>query len=315
MEKGKGTVKRVFTAIGNVIIWLFVIFAAVITVFTFAAQSSEDGIPAIGSTAVLTVSTDSMVPTFDVGDIIFGKKLAPEEQTSLKVGDVITFDAGDIDGDNIRDFNTHRIVEVMKDDNGGVSYMTKGDNKLALIDKKPVPSQNVICRYTGKRLKGVGKVIAFLQTSKGFLFCVVLPLILLFIFELLKFVRKFLEVKGGKQKLSAEDEARIRQQAVEEYLRSQGGAAAVATAASAESAPVEPVKEAEAPAEEPETPAEDAVEETPAEEVTEEAQASEEASAEEATEEIPAEEAETPAEETAEEAPEEAPADAAEDNA
>ncbi|MBO7519657.1 MAG: signal peptidase I, partial [Clostridia bacterium] len=149
MEKGKGTVKRVFTAIGNVIIWLFVIFAAVITVFTFAAQSSEDGIPAIGSTAILTVSTDSMKPVFEKGDIIIGRKLAPEEQSSLKVGDVITFDAGDLDGDNIRDFNTHRIVEVVKDDSG-VSYITKGDNKLALTDKKPVPSKNVICRYTGK---------------------------------------------------------------------------------------------------------------------------------------------------------------------
>ena len=102
MEKEKSTVKKVLSVIVNIIIWLFVIFSAAVTVFTFAAQSSEDGIPAIGGTAILTVSTDSMEPTFNVGDIIFGKKLAPEEQTSLKVGDVITFDAGDLDGDNIR---------------------------------------------------------------------------------------------------------------------------------------------------------------------------------------------------------------------
>lgn len=312
MEEGKGTVKRVLTVIGNVIIWLFVIFAAVITVLTFAAQSSEDGIPAIGSTAVLTVSSDSMKPVFEKGDIILGRKLTPEGQTSLKVGDVITFDAGDLDGDNIRDFNTHRIVEIEKDDAGRISYITKGDN-VAIEDERPVDPRSVICKYTGKRLKGVGKVIAFLQTSKGFLFCVVLPLILLFIFELLKFVRKFLEVKGGKQKLSAEDEARIRQQAVEEYLRSQGGAVAAS--------PVENV--AEKPVTEPETPVaeESAAEEAPEEAAVEEA---EEAPADEpealeieTAEETPAEEPaeETTAEETTDETPEEAAADAPEEDA
>lgn len=224
MEKSSKTAKKVFSVIGNVIIWLFVIFAAVVTVFTFAAQSSEDGIPSIGGKAILPVKTDSMSPTFNKGDIIIGRKLSSDEKVALKENDVVTFDAGDLDGNGIRDFNTHRISEVVKGDDGKVTYITMGD-KLKVPDKDPVDAQNVVCKYTGTRIRGVGKVLSFLQEPKGFLCCVVLPLILLFIFELFRFIRRYIEVKGGdKAQITAEDEERIRKQAVEEYLRAQGDA-------------------------------------------------------------------------------------------
>ena len=248
MEKEKSTVKKVLSVIVNIIIWLFVIFSAAVTVFTFAAQSSEDGVPAIAGKAILTVSSDSMSPTFDKGDIIIGKKLLPEEQVTLKAGDVITFDAGDLDGDNIRDINTHRIVEVQNDDSG-VSYITRGDNKETNLknDEKPVLSENVIAKYTGTRIKGVGKVLAFLQTSKGFLYVIVLPLVLLFIYELIKFIRKLLDAKGAATaELSAEEEERIRKQAVEEYLRSQGAATPVEET-SAEETPTQAAPAEETP--------------------------------------------------------------------
>ena len=258
MEKGHSTVKKVFTVIGNVIIWLFVIFAAVVTIFTFAARSSEDGVPAIGGTAILTVNTDSMAPTFSAGDIILGKKLLPEEQTALKVDDIITFDAGDLNGDGIRDLNSHRIVEITTDAAGNVAYRTNGDNTLG-NDENPVKARNVICKYTGTRIPGVGKVLAYLQTPTGFLLVIVLPLILFFIYELIRFIRKFFELKGtDKSALTAAEEERIRQQAVEEYLRQQAGDAA-------DKAEKVTEKAAEAVEEAAET-VEEATDETPAEE-------------------------------------------------
>ena len=73
MAKENSTTKRVFSVIGNVIIWIFVAFAAVITVLTFAATSSEANVPTIAGKAILTVQTDSMKPTFNAGDIIIGE--------------------------------------------------------------------------------------------------------------------------------------------------------------------------------------------------------------------------------------------------
>lgn len=219
MANGKSAVKKVFTVIGNVIIWLFVIFAAVVTVLTFAATSSETNVPTIAGRAILTVQTDSMSPTFDPGDIIIGKKLTVDEAKALKVDDVITYEA-DLDGDKKFELNSHRIVKINAKDNGGITYTTRGDNNPG-NDQFEVTPDNVICKYTGTRIKGVGKVLGFLQTSKGFLICIVLPLVLFFIFELIKFVKKFTELKGGKAAITAEDEERIRQAAIEEYLKSQ----------------------------------------------------------------------------------------------
>ena len=220
MANGNGTAKKIFTVIGNVIIWLFVAFAAIITVLTVAATSSEANVPTIAGKAILTVQTDSMKPTFNPGDIIIGQKLTLDDAKKLKVDDIITYEA-DLNDDNLYELNSHRIVKVVDKGNGNCSYITRGDNNLG-DDQFEVAPNNVISKYTGTRIKGVGKVLGFLQTSKGFLICIVLPLVLFFVFELIKFVKKYTELKNAdKAEITAEDEERIKQAAIEEYLKSQ----------------------------------------------------------------------------------------------
>ena len=295
MESKKSNAKKVLGIIGNVLVWIFVVFAVVVTVLAFAAQANADGIPSIGGKAILTVQTPSMEPTFKVGDIIIGTKLSTEEMRELKVGDIITYAAGDLDGDGVRDLNTHRIVEVITGENGEVSYRTKGDGN-AVADGTPVSWQYVICKCAEKdRIPALGSVLNFLQQPTGFLVVVVLPLVLFFVYELVVFFRKLYEVKNsGKKQITAADEELIRQRAVEEYIRQQQEQKAAAESAEATEAtettetPTEPETE-EAPAEEA------PVEETPVEEAPVEEAPAEEAPAEEA----PAEEA--PAEETSEE--------------
>ena len=220
MEKGKSSAKKILSIIGNTLIWLFVAFSVVITVLAFAAQASTDGIPTIGGTAILTVQSPSMEPTFNMGDIIIGKKLTEEQKAQLKVDDIITFAAGDLNGDGKDDLNTHRIIEV-NEENGAVTYITKGDNN-AFQDNTPVRSENVVCLYKGTRIQKLGTFLAFLQQPTGFLVVIVLPLLAFFIYELIIFIRKFLQVKNGdKRKITAEEEELIKQKAIEEYLRSQ----------------------------------------------------------------------------------------------
>ena len=225
MDNKKNKTKKVFSIIGNALIWLFVIFAIVVTILAFASLSSADGVPSLGGNVILTVQTPSMEPTFNVGDLIIGKKLTTEEQRALKVDDIITYDAGDLDGDGTRDLNSHRIIEVKTAKNGSVSYVTKGDHNL-LEDAREVSAENVICKYNNVRLKGIGSVLNFLQTPTGFLIVIVIPLFLFFIFELIMFIRKFLQVKNAdKKQITAEEEELIKQRAIEEYLRSQKAAA------------------------------------------------------------------------------------------
>ena len=253
MEKEKSTLKKTLGVVGNVLMWIFIVFVVVITVLAFAAQANPDGVPSIGGVCILTVQTPSMEPTFYAGDIIIGKKISPEEMQNLKVNDIITY-KGDITGSGNRDeLNTHRIIEVITDADGKITgYRTQGDHNT-MADKNTVDWQFVICKYEGTRIAGLGKVLSFLQQPTGFLLVIVLPLVVFFLFELVIFIRKFVEVKNaGKKQITAEDEELIRQRAVEEYIRQQAEEEARKKAQQqADQAAEQPVEEAPEQTEEP----------------------------------------------------------------
>ena len=272
----KSTAKKVVRIVGNVLIWIFIVFAALITVLAFASQSSADGIPSIAGRTVLTVQTDSMSRSaeeegkvtlqegwergFNAGDIIIGKKLTTDEMKALKVGDIITFKTT-LAGTTQEGLNSHRIVEV-QGSGDSVVYVTRGDNNVG-DDTEPVSWDKVICVYTGTRLCGLGKALDFLQTPTGFLVVIVLPLVAFFVYELIVFIRKFLKVKNaGKKQITAADEEAIKQKAIEEYLKAQQAEADAAEdvkekaeevkaeAEAVEEAVAEKVEEAEAAVEE-----------------------------------------------------------------
>ena len=222
-QKPKSKAKKVWTIIGDVLMWAFIVFSIVITIFAFASQSA-DGVPSIGGKVISPVLSPSMKPTINKGDIIFSTKLTEEEKKELKAGQIITFKA-DLDNDGKPEVNTHRIVEdgVIKDGDN-VRYQTRGDNN-EFQDSYTVPSGDVISVFDENKdakIPVLGNVITFLMQPTGFLIVIVIPLVLFFIFEIAMFVKKLLEVQNaGKKKITAEDEELIKQKAIEEYLRSQ----------------------------------------------------------------------------------------------
>ena len=216
--------KKVLSIILNTIIWIFVVFSLLITILVFSAQGSKDGVPSIFGKSLITISTDSMEPVYEVGDLVFMQKLDDEEIENLKVGDIITFHAPiDINGDGIvGDINTHRIYKI-----DGNVFITKGDHNLIPDnegdDKYTVHVSDVIgvCTEDGK-IGGVGNVISFLRSSLGFFLCIVLPLILFFLYELYHFISILVTEKAKKNAgVSAESEEEIKRRAVEEYLAQQ----------------------------------------------------------------------------------------------
>ena len=225
-EKTVSKAKKVWGIIGNVIMWLFIAFAVVVTIFAFSAQSSADGIPTIGGKVISPVLTNSMAPTIKEGDIILSRKLSESDKTTLDVGMIITFKV-DLDGDGKPEVNTHRIEEVIGS-GSAVSYKTKGDNN-AIEDNYTVSASDVISVFDetkDTRIPVLGSVINFLLTPTGFFVVIVIPLIIFFLFEIIMFVRKIMEVKNaGKKQISAEDEELIKQKAIEEYIRAQNKAA------------------------------------------------------------------------------------------
>ena len=281
-KKQKSGARKVLGIIGNVFLWIFVAFCALITVLAFAQTSSSYNVPSIGATTILNVQTDSMSPTFKAGDIIIGEKLDDAEAMQLKVDDVITFAVDDLNGDGYRDLNTHRIIEIEKDASGAVTgYVTKGDNN-PVEDTDTVLPGAVVCKWNGTKIPSLGKFLSFLQTPTGFLVVIVIPLVLFFLFELIVFIRKFLAIKNeGKKQITQADEELIRQRAIEEYIKNQQANAAAQAETAAKDASAEAKKAADdaaAAAQEAEKAANDAAAEvketvTEAEEAAEKVQA------------------------------------------
>ncbi len=220
-------VKKILGIVGNVLLWAFVVFSALVMVLVFAAQGSEDGIPEIMGTSLITIETPSMTPTYKVGDLVFLQKLDSEEKKALVPGDIITYKAPiDINGDGmIGDINTHRIEGISE--NGTIT--TKGDGNL-VADNYTISYNDIVGKCEpDEKIGGVGNVISFLRSSLGFFICIVLPLILFFIYELYNFISILVSERAKKAPVSKETEEEIKRKAIEEYLKAQAAQGAAPT--------------------------------------------------------------------------------------
>ncbi|MEM2840130.1 MAG: signal peptidase I [Candidatus Bathyarchaeia archaeon] len=118
---------------------------------------------------ILVVVSGSMIPTLNVGDIIFIKGVTPKE---INVGTIMVFHSP-------KDYDTlivHRVVE--KIDKGGVTYFkTKGDYNR-YIDSWEVPESHIVGVFTG-RIPYVGVIVMRLREPAGTTFIIILIVILI----------------------------------------------------------------------------------------------------------------------------------------
>jgi len=197
--------KKVFRIVLDVLAWMLLIFALLITLLVFASNKNN-GISSLFGRMPMSVQSDSMLPTMKTGDLIIVKEA---DLYSLKVGDVITF-YSIVDGRRI--LVTHRITEINEFENTR-SFVTKGDNN-PVEDSLPAYASDIVGKW-----KGGGKVLDFLQTKKGFFICILIPLAIFFLFELYKFIVALIQAK--KPEITEEEEEEIKRKAVEEYLAAQ----------------------------------------------------------------------------------------------
>lgn len=203
--------KKVLKITANVLVWIILILALLITIMVFSS-GRNNGVANLMGFIPMTVESDSMKPTFKKDDLIICKEV--DDVYKLEKGDVITFWTI-IDGKRVK--NTHRIVEVNEFENSR-SFVTRGDNNTQ-DDTMPAYGGDIIGKWTDVKLSGFGKVMNFLRTKKGFFICIVIPMAVFFLVELYKFIVTLVELK--KPELSDADEEEIKKRAIEEYLAAQ----------------------------------------------------------------------------------------------
>lgn len=206
--------KKVLKIVVNVLAWIVLVFALLVTIVVFSS-GRNNGVANLMGYIPLTVESDSMLPTFAQGDMIICKEI--DDINTLAEGDVITFWTI-IDGKRVK--NTHRIVGINQAENSR-SFVTRGDNNN-LEDDMPAYAGDLIGKWTNVKISGAGKVMAFLRTKTGFFVCILIPMAIFFLFELYKFIITLIEVKRGDE--PELDEEEIKRRAIEEYLAQQRAA-------------------------------------------------------------------------------------------
>ena len=119
----------------------------------------------IGADESYVVTSDSMSPEIEGGDVVIVTERPPER---IEEDDVITFAPP---GDDDRR-TTHRVVEVEEED-GQLQFLTQGDANDA-VDPAPVPADRVIGEVT-LTIPYFGRFVAFAQTTIGIVSLIILP--------------------------------------------------------------------------------------------------------------------------------------------
>ena len=172
----------------NITLTLLFIVAAAFLVYV--------AVPYFGNKALI-VRSGSMQPSIGVGDLVVVKGAdrivtpAPALIPKYKAGDVVAF-SGEKDAKTI---TTHRVVNIDAKD-GKVAYTTKGDANNA-PDAGSVSEGRILGKTTLK-IPALGKIFALAKTKNGFLALVVLPAILVIIFEIVNIIGEIGRIRKKK---------------------------------------------------------------------------------------------------------------------
>ena len=169
LNKEKPSTKKIIlNSVGIVLCVLLLPILVLNCILIVKGIAKPDEVPALGKTIPMIVLTDSMHDTIKSGDLIICKKV---DQKDVKVGDVISFFDPTGKSDSV---TTHRVmaIEVLPD--GRYYFYTKGDNNN-IADITPVPGENLVGKWTGRRIWALGHVILFTQSPLGIILCIVLP--------------------------------------------------------------------------------------------------------------------------------------------
>lgn len=153
--------------LGKIIYVIMVVIVILMVIFAVIQKTSNNR-NSIAGIKIFTVVTGSMIPVYEIGDILIVKDISVE---NIKVGDDIVYqgESGSYKNKTI----THRVLSIEKEDNNDYKIITKGVANLA---QDPVINQTQILG------KVIGKISIFsfiLKLIANIYALIIIPVIIL----------------------------------------------------------------------------------------------------------------------------------------
>ena len=209
-EKRGLVVKKVFNIAKNILVWMVVILAVCMMIFTIISVTTfnRNDRSLFGYKAYI-VTSDSMSKTdFDAGDLILAKEVDP---ATIKEGDIITYMSQNPEsfGETI----THKVRSLTADANGNPGFITYGTT-TETDDATIVTYPYVLGRYE-KAIPNIGTFFTFLKTTQGYFVCIFIPFMLLILYQGLNTIRLFRRYKREQLQEMESERAKIEAERVE----------------------------------------------------------------------------------------------------
>lgn len=185
---------KALNVIRNIVVWLIVVIAAGMMVFTIVSVSTFDRAERslFGYKAFIVLS-DSMSKTdFNAGDLVLVKEVDP---STLQEGDIISYTSQN--SSNYGEVVTHKIRKLTTDANGEPGFITYGTT-TDTDDETIVTYEYVIGKYS-KSIPKVGTFFQFLKSTPGYIVCILIPFLILILLEGVRCIRLFRKYKSEQQ--------------------------------------------------------------------------------------------------------------------
>ena len=180
----KKTLKTIYK-VGSKVVLAFLIFVALFLLYVGVSTKlyKIKGDKFKPKFTLYSIISPSMHPYIKVYDIIVDVRV--DKPTDIKKNDVITFLSTSSYSKGLT--VTHRVTDVIVDENGKYQYQTKGDNNMS-PDAAYAPYENVLGKYVFKIPK-FGYVQSFLTNGKGWILVIIIPTLIIIIKDILKLVK------------------------------------------------------------------------------------------------------------------------------
>ena len=165
---------KVLGIIGTILYYFLVVLIFAVLVVVILQRVSNNNLT-IGGIRIFNVVTESMVPKYEVGDVLIAKTV---DADSLQVGDDVAYrgEVGTFNGKIV----THQIIEKKTED-GQIKFVTKG---IANEESDPQISSNQVYGKIIYKVKSLSIISKIINNLFGFYFLIFVPITILIIIKI-----------------------------------------------------------------------------------------------------------------------------------
>ena len=199
--------KKLLNILSNVFVWVIVVMAVCVMIFTVVSVSTFDRSDRkiFGYRAYIVMS-DSMSETdFNAGDVVLIKSVDP---ATLREGDIIAFTSQD--KDNYGETVTHKIRKAITDENGNPGFITYGTTTDT--DDSTVVTYPYIQGKYERHIPKIGSFFLFLKTVPGYIIFILVPFAVLLVYQGINCTKAIREYRAEQMAGIKEERTRLEEE-------------------------------------------------------------------------------------------------------